>query len=880
MKTCKKTLSLVLVFALVLSVFTYSASADFTDQDEITYEEAAVVLEALGVIDGYEDGSYQPDVVLSREEAAAIIARMKLGDSADNLTAGSEPFSDVSADRWSAGYIAYCVSEGVVDGFEDGTFRPDDELTCYQFAKMLLVALGYDADSEGLTGTSWATNTVSYAVNAGIFDDVSSYSGSADRDTVAQMAYNTLLADLVEYPSGNIIIDSGDTSIVINGSGASRIENTSSSDGNIDDDGYYQFAERYFSDLELVDVANGDYGRPVSYNWELDGDVIYSGTGSDELLETYDSYVTKGTLYSLIGSSVYSDITEDDYGWWDDGSSLYVYVDGEGGRVSADDVDYFIERSSSDYVGYSEDHGSDYTYGDYPSYYCGYGVQTEVYVTDDNDVYLIFINTYLAVAQEDYDSDDGTLEVTYYGYLNEPASDYDITLEDDEFDIDGYVEGDYLLLTFDGGDVATVEAADVISGEVTGYTEGSSISVDGTRYYFASNINDDEFDTEDDFAIDSEITLVLDSYGYVLGYGDATSSSANYLYVLEIAQSGSLSSSGYEAAVFFTDGTYDEIDLRYTYYNDVTYENGEEVDIEVPYEKGTTQAGWYSYTVNSSGRYTLTAADSSRIREAEGSGIEITNGYARYLSGTGNSGSDSSTRFTATSSTVFIVYNTTDNDYDVYTGYNNVPNINADGKNSIDVYAVTGSSGYSIAAVIYVDDNVSISGGGGTSSDFILVYDYNGRSVDSEGVQYYSYDAFVNGVETDIDSSVYLNPGTLYTDISYDEYGYIDDADDIAESYAYTDEYIVQTWEGQSTGVDIIYEDGVVSIGTYTVYPLASDHSIYVVDTSAGDYDSISASRLDSKYDNNVSSATVYGIFNDDGEIVTIYLVDPVVIDD
>ena len=150
----------------------------------------------------------QPDVVLaSREEAAAIIARMKLGGSADNLTAGSEPFSDVSTDRWSAGYIAYCVSEGIVDGFEDGTFRPEEELTCYQFAKMLLVALGYDAGSEGLTGDSWATNTVSDAVNAGIFDDISSYSGSADRDTVAQMAFNTLLADLVEYPSGNIIID-------------------------------------------------------------------------------------------------------------------------------------------------------------------------------------------------------------------------------------------------------------------------------------------------------------------------------------------------------------------------------------------------------------------------------------------------------------------------------------------------------------------------------------------------------------------------------------------------------------------------------------------------------------------------------------------------
>lgn len=598
-------------------------------------------------------------------------------------------------------------------------------------------------------------------------------------------------------------------------------------------------------------MANGDYGRPVSYNWELDGDVIYSGTGSDELLETYDSYVTKGTLYRLIGSSVYSDITEDDYGWWDDGSSLYVYVDGEGGRVSADDVDYFIERSSSDYVGYSEDHGSDYTYGDYPSYYCGYGVQTEVYVTDDNDVYLIFINTYLAVAQEDYDEDDGTLEVTYYGYLNEPASDYDITLEDDEFDIDGYVEGDYLLLTFDGGDVATVEAADVISGEVTGYTEGSSISVDGTRYYFASNFDDGEFE-DSDFAIDSEITLALDSYGYVLGHGDSTSSS-NYLYVIDVARTGNLSSSGYEAAVFFSDGTYDEIDLRYVNDDSVSSVN------DVP-------DGWYSYTVNSSGRYTLESADTDDVDV--GYDVDVSSGYARFV--------DDNRDFTATRSTVFVVFDEDDYDYDVYTGYNDVPDVT----DAAVVSAINNSSGYAIAVVITLDEDSTATGGGGTSSDFILVYDYNGRSVDSEGVQYYSYDAFVNGEETDIDSSVYLNPGTLYTDISYDEYGYIDDADDIAESYAYTDEYIVQTWEGQSTGVDIIYEDGVVSIGTYTVYPLASDHSIYVVDTSAGDYDSISASRLDSKYDNNVSSATVYGIFNDDGEIVTIYLVDPVVIDD
>ena len=871
MKTCKKTLSLVLVFALVLSVFTYSASADFTDQDEITYEEAAVVLEALGVIDGYEDGSYQPDVVLSREEAAAIIARMKLGGSADNLTAGSEPFSDVSTDRWSAGYIAYCVSEGIVDGFEDGTFRPEEELTCYQFAKMLLVALGYDADSEGLTGDSWATNTVSYAVNAGIFDDISSYSGSADRDTVAQMAFNTLLADLVEYPSGNIIIDSGDTSIVINGSGASRIENTSSTDGNIDGDedgdGYYQFAERYFTDLELVAVDEGDYGRPTTYNWELDGDVIYTGTDSDALLETYTGYVTKGTLYSLIGSSAYSDITNSDP---DDGE-LKVYVDGvpygvesngdidnTDTTVDPDYVDNFIDRSSSSYTEFDEG-----------GYLTGTGVQTEVYLTDNGDVYIVCINVYLAEAVDDYDEDDGTLEVEYYcdSGTPDPADGDDITLEDDEFDIDGYVEGDYLLLTFDDGEVATAEAATVISGTVTGYTASSSITLDGTRYYYASNIDTETFELTG-FAIDSDITLILNDFGYIVGYTDSTSSS-NYLYVLEIAQTGSLSSSGYEAAVIFSDGTYDEIDLRYSYFID---EDGYEVD----YDTGEdSQTGWYSYTVNSSGRYSLTEASSSRVEETTDADAEVRNGYVRYLTIDGTIDRD----FTATSSTVFVVYNVDDDDFDVYTGYDEVPDVSG----IVGVSAVTNSNGYSTAVMIFVDDDSSVTGGG-TSSDFILIYSDDDTSVDSDNNTYYTYDAFVNGEPTTVDSSIELYSSRLYTDISYDDYGYIDEADAISKvTNTDSDEYVALYWGSNSkSGPTIVYSSGVISIGLNGVIPLADDYDIYLVDPHDEDYDDVTATRLANNYsdsDELDGELCIYGIYDDDGYVVTLYVVQDGILD-
>lgn len=570
MKTCRKTLSLVMVFALVMSLFCASVSADFTDQSSITNDEAAVVLTALDVIDGFDDGSFQPDTVLTREQAAAIIARMLLGSNADNLTAGSAPFSDVSADRWSAGYIAYCVSKGIVEGFEDGTFRPADNLTCYQFAKMLLVALGYDAGTEGLTGSTWAINSASYAINAGIFDDVASYSGDCDRDTAALMALNTLKADMVYYPSGSIEIDTGDSSIIIAGSSATRVTNNGSSDGNIDLDGYMQFAERYFTKLELSDAADGTYGRPATFTWELDGDVIYTGTDESNLVATYTGYVTKGTLYSAIGSSVYS----------------------------------------------------------------------------------------------------------------------------------------------------------------------------------------------------------------------------------------------------------------------------------------------------------LTEASTSLVEKITDTDLKVRNGYVRYLL----DGSSVQTDYTATSSTVFVVYDTSDNDYDVYTGYNNVPNVSD--SSGVTVSALTNSSGYSVAVIIFVGKNASVSGGGGTSGDFVLAYYGPSKSVDSYGNTYYSYYAFVNGEDTTVSSTERLTLGVLYTDISYDEYGYIDEADNLGtDNVLDNDEYFIIHW-GSGGNPAIKYSSGVITMGTNGVLPLADSYDIYLVDTYYEDYDTVTASRFASKYSGKISNAvTVCGVYDDDGYIVSLYVV-------
>ena len=117
--------------------------------------------------------------------------------------------------------------------------------------------------------------------------------------------------------------------------------------------------------------------------------------------------------------------------------------------------------------------------------------------------------------------------------------------------------------------------------------------------------------------------------------------------------------------------------------------------------------------------------------------------------------------------------------------------------------------------MIFVDDDSSVTGGGGTSSDFILIYSDGDTSVDSDNNTYYTYDAFVNGEPTTVDSSIELFSGRLYTDISYDDYGYIDEANDIIKvTNTNSDEYVTLYWGSDAkTGPTIVYSSGVISIG-------------------------------------------------------------------
>jgi len=206
MKNLKRVLALTLVVAMM---FTFAISAGaattktYSDQDSITHADAAAVLTELGVLKGYEDGSFKPTANVTRAEMAKMITVI-LNKGVDNqsmFTDGTTDLTDINW-HWAKGYITYCYTLGIIagDGAPSYKFRPDDPVTGTEAAKMLLVALGADVTQEGLVGTNWDVKANALANSTGLFDDTTdAVNQPASRDFVVQMVYNMLSANTIEY---------------------------------------------------------------------------------------------------------------------------------------------------------------------------------------------------------------------------------------------------------------------------------------------------------------------------------------------------------------------------------------------------------------------------------------------------------------------------------------------------------------------------------------------------------------------------------------------------------------------------------------------------------------------------------------------------------
>ncbi len=149
------------------------AGAAFTDQADIKVENEVVdTLIELGVINGYTDGSFKPNDTVTRAEMAKMIYVLRTGNS-DASAYNNDKTSFTDVNgHWAAGFIKYCQSVGIIAGQSATKFAPDQTVTAQEAAKMLLVTLGYDANKAGLVGINWASKTNALADENGLLEDV------------------------------------------------------------------------------------------------------------------------------------------------------------------------------------------------------------------------------------------------------------------------------------------------------------------------------------------------------------------------------------------------------------------------------------------------------------------------------------------------------------------------------------------------------------------------------------------------------------------------------------------------------------------------------------------------------------------------------------
>ncbi|WP_229106762.1 InlB B-repeat-containing protein [Paenibacillus sp. 1001270B_150601_E10] len=98
----------------------------------VWYTDAINKLASMGILKGYDDGSFKPNQTLTRAELAAITARFF-----ELNTASSKGFTDVPASHWASAYIASNTSNGWIDGYPDGTFKPSKAITRAESVKMI-----------------------------------------------------------------------------------------------------------------------------------------------------------------------------------------------------------------------------------------------------------------------------------------------------------------------------------------------------------------------------------------------------------------------------------------------------------------------------------------------------------------------------------------------------------------------------------------------------------------------------------------------------------------------------------------------------------------------------------------------------------------------
>ena len=854
----KKLLALVLALVMSLSLVTISNAA-YSDKADIDLKEAVDVLSAVGVFEG-SDGKFDPKANLTREQAAKLVAYLQLGQKSADALVGGNKFTDVAANRWSAGYVDYCATTGVVAGIGNGQFNPTGSLTALQFGKMLLVCLGYDADSEGLTGADWQINTSKLMTSAKLLKGLDSVKATdvITREQAAQMMLNALKAPTVEYDTKGSTITINGAVIGIGGSKATYVTATVAEDSTVKNIGKTQLTnsneytvelgEKLFSNLKLNSTADA-FMRPAT-KWTLKAETI--GTYADTPDLTYTAGTKIGTIYSDLGLS--------------DGISkknVTEYVDG----VYAGAFAYDIVKGSKDKVG-------------------GNGVLLNVYYNDDAEtITFVEVNTYIGKVTAAYP--DTTTKDAYVKIKNMDG--YSCPGAGKEFETESFKKNDVVAYTYSAKDgensIQSMALAEKVTGAMSTYTISGNVTVGGTKY----DANKMSVSTVKDTvaAVDKgdDVTIYLDANGYVL-YVDADAD-VKYAVVLNYKTKVGDLNDETKAKLLFTDGTTKTVKVALA--GSLTAETDFSTVLAADAAEATTLSQYdiVSYTIGTDDVYELTLVANARTTAtASGATKLVSNGkntFVNNIKDVNLAEANAQTTTAADAETVFLVATLkadgTVKSTAAYKGFANVPTITlADTKTTtMSVFMDAKTSNNPATVVFVLDDagtNVTVSS---NNKDIIYIKgnsshtgapNYTGRSYTNALGHFYEYDCFVNGdtTATTIKTESPFTKDTLIYGPSYNSKGILIDSDDSA-TYSTTvtsDNVVAGSEMAYRYGTDSVKND-VIKLGGAS-YAYAKNVEVYFIDVDgklvAGTIDEIAYDEDD----------MVFVKTDDDGILTNVYI--------
>ena len=301
-KSKMKGIAFVLVFALMMGGLPVFA-AEFSDIEGHLCEEAVYELTELGVINGFPDGTFRPDAFITRAEAAKLLAL-----ALSTVSQGEAPqFSDTKG-HWAESYIGRGVEMGLIQGYPDGTFKPDSNISQYEMKILVIRALGYtDEVMSGEDYLNWDPS------EHGVSAEISAYLQTTPAEDMETRASAVMwLYEIMRLPLGSVI----DGEYVLDEDGATYLDMLKARHALAQGDILRPFTLAGYYEDGMINAA------PVAedlsaYVWSPDrGEFVGADADAETIVYSFAAVID--TLGAGEGDTILIVNREDAPGYWDE----------------------------------------------------------------------------------------------------------------------------------------------------------------------------------------------------------------------------------------------------------------------------------------------------------------------------------------------------------------------------------------------------------------------------------------------------------------------------------------------------------------------------------------------------------------------------------